>query len=260
MASPMIRLAGSGALLAALVLGAAKVGQGRLELGALVSFLLYTLYLLSPLDAVLQGTLAIRRAEGAVQRISEVLDIPIEAETSKTGRTLVPDPDSPALVLNSVSFSYPGRSPLLRNIDLVIERGGRAAVVGPSGIGKSTLLALICNFYQPSTGRISIAGHDVGDVQQAARQLVGLVEQDSPMLSGSVRDNLFMTSPQADDERLLEVLRQVGMADVVASLPCGIDSEIGEHGQRLSGGQRQRLAMARALLGKPSLLLLDQCR
>jgi ATP-binding cassette subfamily C protein len=140
-----------------------------------------------------------------------------------------------------------------------VPAGGLTALVGPSGAGKSTIFALIERFYEPSAGRVLVDGHDLRELTLAElRGAIGYVEQDAPVLAGTIRDNLRFAAPDASDREITQALRRTRLEELVAALPDGLDTDVGHRGGRLSGGERQRIAIARALLRKPRLLLLDE--
>lgn len=201
---------------------------------------------------------ALRTARASLQRLGEV-----------AGRAApVPDPDDPVAVpahgelrLASVGFAWDGDGarPLLDGVDLVLPQGGRIAVSGDSGAGKSSLLALLLRLRDPDTGAVRFGGVDLRGCRQAEwHRRIAWLPQDAPVFAGSVRDNLRMGDPDADDARLWNVLAQVRLGDAVRALPDGLDGWIGEGGASLSAGQARRLALARALLRDAPLLLLDE--
>jgi ABC-type multidrug transport system fused ATPase/permease subunit len=158
-----------------------------------------------------------------------------------------------------VTFAYPGGDPVLRDVSFRVPEGSRVALVGPSGAGKSTALALIERFYDVTGGRILLGGTDIRDLpREQLRRRLGYVEQEAPVLAGTLRDNLLLTAPGADDRRLLAALAEVNLSGLVTRTPDGLDAEVGEGGVLLSGGERQRLAIARTLLADTPILLLDE--
>lgn len=158
-----------------------------------------------------------------------------------------------------VAFSYPDREPALAGVDLEIECGTFTAIVGPSGAGKSTLVDLICGFYDPNAGQITVDGVDLREVSLSSwRRQLGVVLQDGFLLSGTVRDNLCLLRPDCPEDLLLEIVGMVGADTFIRELSDGYDTRVGERGVQLSGGQRQRLALARALLRQPRVLILDE--
>jgi ATP-binding cassette subfamily B protein len=165
----------------------------------------------------------------------------------------------PLLELDGVDFAYPDGTPVLHGVSFAVPAGTRTALVGPSGAGKSTVLALVEGFYPLSGGVLRWAGTDVRELPRAAlRACIGYVEQEAPVLAGTVRDNLLLAAPEATDPALWAVLAAVGMTEVVQRSARGLDVPVGDDGVLLSGGERQRLAIARSLLARPSLLLLDE--
>ena len=163
------------------------------------------------------------------------------------------------LSFEDVDFDYASGVAVLRGVDLQVRRGQRVALVGPSGAGKSTLLALAERFYEPTAGTIRLDGVDVRELSRSVlRARLGYVEQDAPVLAGSLRENLLLGAPDTDEAALLRVLGSVNLIDLVERAPLGLDSQVGDEGVLLSGGERQRLAIARVLLTAPSLLLLDE--
>ncbi|MET0303302.1 MAG: ABC transporter ATP-binding protein, partial [Microbacteriaceae bacterium] len=148
---------------------------------------------------------------------------------------------------------------VLRGVDFTVPRGSRTALVGPSGAGKSTILALIERFYDPTDGVVRLGGLDIrGLDREELRSQIGYVEQDAPVLAGTLRDNLTLSASEATDEQCIEVLHAVNLGGVLDRNPLGLDAAVGEDGVMLSGGERQRLAIARTLLAAPPILLLDE--
>lgn len=169
------------------------------------------------------------------------------------------DGAAPAVSFDGVTFGYPGGRPVLWDVSFAVPRGSRVALVGPSGAGKSTVLALIERFYEVTDGSIRVGGTDVRDLpRDALRRRLGYVEQEAPVLAGTLRDNLLLTAPDAGEARLLAALDEVNLGALATRTPEGLDVQVGEGGVLLSGGERQRLAIARTLLADAPILLLDE--
>lgn len=259
--SPAGSIAVQGAFLAVLGVGGYRVASGSISVAELVAFILYLFLLVMPLGQAIGAWTQLQTGLGALARIQEILGLTPEEDErpERSGTAVAPRAGAALLELDDVSFAYPDGTPVLQGVSLRVPAGSRVALVGPSGAGKSTILALIEGFYPVGSGAVRWAGTDVREMPRAAlRARLGYVEQEAPVLAGTVRDNLLLTRPDATDPELWAVLADVGLTEVVRRSPRGLDVLVGDEGVLLSGGERQRLAIARSLLARPELLLLDE--
>ncbi len=265
-------------------LGGYRVATGAITIAQLVTFIIFLFMMVMPLGQVFGAVSAVNQALGALGRIQEVVNLPSETTHDRTGAELVElataaKQDAPAIAFRDVRFSYKSLAPdaksenkpqdstdstfvethVLRGVSFSVERGSRTALVGPSGAGKSTILGLIERFYDPDSGVVEFAGIDLRALSRTElRAQLGYVEQDAAVLAGTLRENLLLASPDADDAACEKVLRAVNLGEVLDRHPDGLDAQVGEDGIMLSGGEKQRLAIARALLAAPPVLLLDE--
>ncbi|WP_327009539.1 ABC transporter ATP-binding protein/permease [Dactylosporangium sp. NBC_01737] len=245
-----------GAFLLLLGVGGARVANGTISVGDLVAFVLYLFFLVMPLGQALHAYTQLQTGLGALQRMHDILDVPLEEDAGTATVT-----DSPVAVsFDGVTFGYAGSlDTVVRDVSFSVAYGTRTALVGPSGAGKSTLLQLVERFYDATGGTVRVAGVDVQHLpRQVLRAQLGYVEQEAPVLAGTLRDNLRLAAPAASDAQMFEVLDAVNLAEIVQRTPLGLDAQVGEGGVLLSGGERQRLAIARTLLAAPPILLLDE--
>jgi ABC-type multidrug transport system fused ATPase/permease subunit len=237
--------------------GAWLVLHHHLTVGALVAFLSVMDQVISPVMALSNIGQLFQSATGALARINEVMDSQPTVVDRAGAEPLQPLAEE--IRLADISFSYTSDRPVLEGVDAVIRAGTRVAFVGTSGSGKSTILRLLLRFLDPDEGAVLFDGRDLRDATVASlRERVGVVFQDTFLFSGSIRENIALARPQASGEDVEAAARGAELDELVASLPQGYDTPVGERGGRLSGGERQRVAIARALLRDPQVLLLDE--
>ncbi|MDH6213911.1 ABC transporter ATP-binding protein [Streptomyces pseudovenezuelae] len=247
------------AFITVLAVGGARVATGAIDVGTLVAFLLYVFYLMQPIQQVVGAITQYQTGAAALARIQEALSLPAEpaAEPAPLPST---DAEPAALAFTDVRFRYADDLPYVHHgVTFAVPAQGMTAFVGPSGAGKTTVFSLIERFYDPESGAITLDGRALEDWElPKLRSAIGYVEQDAPVLSGSLRDNLLLGNPEADGDALTRVLRTTRLDGLISRLPKGVDTLVGHRGTKLSGGERQRVAIARALLRRPRLLLLDE--
>ncbi|MET7815736.1 ABC transporter ATP-binding protein [Streptomyces sp. NPDC005395] len=247
------------AFITVLAVGGARVATGAIDVGTLVAFLLFVFYLMSPIQQVVGAITQYQTGRAALGRIQDALRLPAEPPARPVP---LPSPGArPASVaFHDVRFRYADDLPYIHHgVSFEVPARGMTAFVGPSGAGKTTVFSLIERFYDPSAGEITLDGRSLGEWELASlRAAIGYVEQDAPVLSGSLRDNLLLGNPEADEGTLTAVLKTTRLDSLVERLPGGLETLVGHRGTKLSGGERQRVAIARALLRRPRLLLLDE--
>ena len=239
-----------------LLAGVLAVGSGGLTLGGLVAFVSYVLLLVFPLELLAWIMALAGEAESAAVRVYEVFDTE-PAVADRPGAVELSSVRG-EVRFEGVGFTYPASErTALAGIDLTVHPGETMAVVGATGCGKTTLVTLLTRLHDPTAGRITLDGHDLRDLTvRSLRSNVGFAFEEPTLFSASVRENLLMGAPDADEDEVRQAI-EVAQAGFAYDLPWGLDTRIGEQGLSLSGGQRQRLALARAIIGRPAILVLD---
>jgi subfamily B ATP-binding cassette protein MsbA len=256
--SPTTDLIGMCGMAGALVVGGHEVAVGQLTLKGLTIFLAMLNQLRNGISSIGSITTNLKTTEGAADRIfTNVLDVPTEV-TEAGGAPALADVKG-TVEFDDVSFAYVPTRPVIRNISFEMAPGEIVAVVGPSGAGKSTLADLIPRFYDPTSGSISIDGVDVKSVTlKSLRRQIGIVPQETMLFNASVRENIGYSMPDATEAQIIEAAKNANAHDFIMDMPNGYDTMVGDRGVQLSGGQRQRLAIARAVLFDPRILILDE--
>ncbi|QSE95183.1 ABC transporter ATP-binding protein [Rhodococcus pseudokoreensis] len=256
---PLRQVTGHASLLVILGVGGYRVATGHLTVAELVTFILFMLLFMGPVNTAFTAVQSVAAALGALQRITEIEQIPAEDAADIITHPTLPASSAPMVEFRDARFGYRPAHPVLDSVSFTVARGSRTAIVGLSGAGKSTLLALVERFYDLDGGRIELAGVNItGLPRTVLRSQLGYVEQNAPAISGTVRENLTLAAPEVTEELCWAVLDTVNLRDRIDTEAEGLNAQIGEHGIRLSGGERQRLAIARVLLARPPLLLLDE--
>ena len=258
MASPLLEVIGVCGVAFIIWYGGGLVITGEMKPGEFFSFLTAMFMAYGPVRKMSAANVAVQRALAGAQRVFSVLDL--ESELSKDGGKQSLPPIKNQLEFSNVSFSYEGaQDPSLDRINLTVRVGEVVALVGASGSGKTTLVSLVPRFYRPTEGQVTIDGMDIRLVDRSSlRRQIGIVSQETVLFDDLIRHNIAYGRPDATEEQIIEAARAAYAWEFIERLPQGLDTFVGENGLKLSGGQRQRLAIARAILRDPPILILDE--
>lgn len=254
---PLIRMAIMCGFIATLVWGGWLTVQNELGVGQYSILVFLTQRLLWPLTGLAQTVDLYQRAMASTHRILDLLDTPVPKEN--VIQSFAPNQTKGKIEFEAVSFTYVERKQVLKDVSFTVQPGQRVGIVGATGSGKSTLVKLILRFYEPSAGVIRLDDVNIAEASlHSLRSVIGLVSQDVFLFDGTLRDNLVYGKPDASEKEIEFALKAAEALEFVQHLPQGLETPVGERGQRLSGGQRQRLSIARAILKNPPILILDE--
>ncbi len=240
-----------------LLIGGNMVRDGNLTTGELIAFILYLNSFFGPIQSLVQQYNLYQQGQAAITKLDQLLETHPTVEEAD-GAEPLPQIDGD-VALEQVSFAYDPAKPVLHDVDLHIAAGETIALVGPTGAGKSTIAKLVTRFYDPTHGRVTIDGHDLRDVTlDSLRRQLGVVPQEPFLFAGTMRDNIAFARPSATDDEVMEAVHRVGLTELIERLPEGVDTPVHERGVSMSSGERQLVALARAFLAAPRVLVLDE--
>jgi len=253
-ATQLLGVLGQAALLA---IGGEMVLHHTLSIGALTAFFLYLNRFFQPIQLLVQQYNTYQQGQASVNKLRDLVDT--EPEVREAPDAIELPPIEGEVVFEHLSFGYDPDRLVIEDVDLRVAPGETVAFVGPTGAGKSTLAKLVTRFYDPTVGRVLIDGHDLrGVTMHSLRSQLGVVPQEPFLFAGTIGDNIAFARPSASDEEIHEAIARVGLTDVVERMPNGLDTVVHERGQTLSSGERQLIALARAFLAHPRVLVLDE--
>lgn len=243
--------------IAVVVFGGIAILQGGMEVSDLLLFILYTGYFTGPVQSLVNTSRLLQEGRTSFRRYRELMDTPPAVMDKPDAQ--VPVSVRGDLEFRGISFRYGQGNEVFRNLNLTVRAGEYVALVGASGVGKTTLCALLPRFYEPMGGAVLLDGKDVRDMPiEVLRRSVGVVQQDVYLFTGTIAENIAYGRPGASREEIMEAAKLAGADGFIRGLPGGYDADIGPHGVRLSGGQQQRLSIARVFLKDPPVLILDE--
>lgn len=255
---PIVDTLTGGAMAVVALAGGLMVVSGRIEVGVMVAFLFYIQRFFDPIRSLTMQYSVMQRAMASGHRLTEVLDVDIDVQDAQDATSLGNNDDG-SVEFRNVTFGYHPEHPVLKDVNFRVKSGETVALVGPTGSGKSSSMALIHRFYDVQKGTVLVGGHDVRDImQKSLGRHIAMVLQEPYLFTGTVRDNIRYASDWADDDAVVEAAIAVGAHDFIEALPLGYDTVLAERGSNLSLGQRQLLSFARALVTDAKILIMDE--